>query len=351
MPRIRYLTPHQWACGTEWSNGSLKLLLRDMRSGNVECGTFNSLLPELKAPGPTILKRNVSLPLEQLRCADTRDYMRAFGLPTFASGEQAVYEARVGRFTLLIPAQLLILSLFGSSSRLRQALLSPFGPELLMRPYLERGAFTMRTAEQGRIDPDGRRLDAVRLSWVYAYPSARAAWASVFQRASCGQIDVRPPAVTLNAAVRGVLSGSLFVVTKLLVWSLDTDERPLEFARNMAPRSFLLRQKSPGGTHVEPPPPVLEERLAGLQCVRNGFRDSEWREVKMLLDSIRRPRTSLYTRRSLMDALLRKYGRPCTWVEAVPAHDRRRAAIAYAARLKRDGCWEPLVELVSGFSR
>jgi hypothetical protein len=351
LPKTKYITPYRWVTGCEWADGRLQLRFEDIKTGEPGTGTFDSLMPELKLSTPGILKRNLPLTLSHFRLASTEEYLQALGCGHLPSDGQAVYEVSAGRTRILVPAQVLMLSLYGTTGPLRRAMLSPGGPELLMRPYLKGTAMKLRTDATGRTAPPHRRFDMPRLTWMHMYPSAKAGWASIFHHASSGRIDLRLPAALVQAAVRGHQSGTTLAATKLIFWSLEPLEKPAEFARIFAPESFLLKNKSGQDARVEPPIPVQEERLAGLRCVWEGFSDAEWPQVKQLLWSIRRPQYQKYSTKYILEAVLRKYGRPCTWAEAAPALAKRMAARTYAHRLKRDGCWVKLLDLVSTFER
>lgn len=146
------------------------------------------------------------------------------------------------------------------------------------------------------------------ISWFYCFPSARRAWASVFQAANQGCIHFELPLATATFKLTGKnVNGSIFV-SDLFLQGIECHERPFNFA-NRHPTSIT---RSSGNYGL----------LKTASEVRyHKMTEAEWIHISAVLDSFDwKTRPGSYDR-SVTNAILFRLTSKVAWSTAAQMHD------------------------------
>jgi len=318
---------------------------------------LDSLRADLGVSGT--VRRKVYLPLHELRVGDTttREYLDGLGLEALEADGQPVYEVSTSAGLLVIPAQLLVLATLGANSQFRRVLLRPWGPGFLVNAFAEHGAHSLAV----RLTPN-RRLQlklersalTSKVEWVLSYPSATAAWGSVYRHALDGRFDMGmlQASATVSIMTRPV-NGKL-LVTRLQLMTLTPVEEPHPFAAEMAKRAFVFNDGiNLRPTHGKAAVPTRDERFSTAQQGQGPvapLTDEQWARIEplvlgaLLLKGSAKPgapRTRLL--REVVEVIRLKLGAPYSWSK-VPADKKLvQSATVLLSKLKRLGVWEGVV--------
>jgi hypothetical protein len=304
------------------------------------------LAPELGLPGG--LRRKASFPLHELRPGSTSEYLEGLDLGHLCADGQPTYEASCSLGTLVIPAQLLVMTTLGMNHQLRHNLLSVHAPGFL--------GTAIAGPDYLDVVPTPHRMDKLpieapqvlnRLEWLLTYPSAQAAWGSVYRRALAGQFDMSMPKAHVETAVSGHFVNGKFLVTKLMVMKLLPREAPAEFAEHLAKSEFVFNDmlhRRP--THGKAAAPSREERVASARGP-GPLTDEEWLRVEPLLTATANPRypgaPRRHTMRETVNVILLKVGTPYSWLKMPVERELVQSANVLLSKLKRRGVWEQIV--------
>ncbi len=286
-----------------------------------------SVRARLDVQAPDRAKATVRLDALSQRSA--RPFLELLGTPWTSDAGQPVYEARTDKATWLVPAQLLILSLFGTHRELRDRILTPLPPTALAGVLAQVKTGTAR---------------ANTLDWIARDPSAAAAWSSVYQNALVGRFDFTAPQATATFSARGRLQEGQLLVTQLRLLNLEA-RRSDAAVDHRAPRrsSHSIRTTSPLAT---------DTRLRRLTEPPH-LTDQAW---VVLAPLVERPRTDRrgvgrsHDYRELVDVMLLKLARGLPWADM--SGDRRviRRASELYPHLVRSGVLDRAVNLTLGCS-
>jgi hypothetical protein len=291
--------------------------------------------------------------LHTRRLGDTNQYLSGLGLDGLCTEGQAVYEFDSSIGVLVVPSQLLILATFGSQLPLRRELLAPLGPEALMTLLLTDGQLLLeKTPGRNRKENIGASMIRTRLEWLLTYPSARAAWGSIYRNALEGRFDSKPVRATAEVLPYGCLVGGKFLVTRLRVQKMTPDEEPHEFA-HVAARSTFVFDTRLLATHV--PGQGRPARVNKFLVSWNGeLSDAQWGAIEPILETFknsspRGTRTRLYPQRALVNIMVSKaHGAQTSRVAKADAERRtNEAAIELFYRLKRKGYWAQITSALT----
>jgi hypothetical protein len=344
---------------------------------------LESLSAELDRSGaPGTVRRKVHLPLHELRvgATTTREYLDGLGLPNLGADGQPVYEVSTSAGLLAIPAQVLVQAVLGVHSQFRRALLRPWGPGFLMTAFAESGAQSLA------LRPTPHRMlqiqleqptIATKLEWILAYPSATAAWCSVYRHALDGRFDMDMPKAFATASISArPVDGKLFV-TRLEVMVMTPAEEPHPYAAATANRSFIFNEsvrRRP--THGKAAAPSRDERFACGQQRQAGqseaadsgtkgggelqaqepseplatvvpLTDAQWARIEPLVLGALNPKgpaqpgaPRAHAMRDVVDVIRLKLGAPYSWLKVPVDRKLAKTASAMLSKLSRCGAWE-----------
>lgn len=269
----------------------------------------------------------VTLSLKELNATNARHFLDQLGAAWASDAGQPVYEAPSVGVALQIPAQLLILALFGTHRDLRDRILTPLPPAALKSVLMPAKTGTAL---------------ANTLDWISRDPSAAESWSSVYQNALRGRFDLTLPEASATLSARGRLHDGKLLVTQLrllcLEASLTTAVGP-SGSPDRASHSFRRTM-----------PLTTDSRLDGLSEPPR-LSDNAWAELAPLVDSPRRDSRGLvksYDYRELVNVMLHKMALGVPWAD-MPG-DRRviRRASEVFPHLARVGVLDHAVALLAG---
>lgn len=346
-----------WIAGTDRNDcGQLCVKAQEL-DGSWELKGLESLRPDLYVTGT--VRRTVLLPLHDLQPGDTRQYLDGLGFDALDAGSQPVYELGTEPGRLVIPAQLLVLAVLGANSQLRKVLLRPWGPSFLMSAFAAPGSAQLsviRTPNQMLNLQFLYSTIVSRLEWVLSYPSATAAWGSVYRYALDGRFDMRMPRALATVSVLARLVKGRLLVTQMQLEALTPAEEPHPFAVIGAKREFLFHKRAPQcATHRKAATPACDESFASYARTVTPLTDEQWSDVEPgILGALQSkggtgsgaPRA--HSLRALVDVIRLKLDTAVPWSK-VPA-DRMLAqgARVLLSKLKRNGVWDTVNAVARG---
>ena len=208
--------------------------------------------------------------------------------PARAIRSQSFFSVRSHGQDFVLPAQELIRALFGRTRWCWVEIFSPRGPRQLA---------THEAADSRAV-----------FDWVSRYPTARAAWGSVYLAALSGRLDLVLPRARLGLGFRYFPSSGSSVA---MAMTLD-DMRPLEPPINGPLLPIPLVQKQNRAMKI-----VGLLRPDGTWACS----DAEWAEVQLVLSVWPHPGL-----RREVDLLLEKFGRGVPWSAIQMSYTDRKSA-------------------------
>lgn len=261
-------------------------------------------------------------------------YPRAFGIPADMSCHQ-VFEFKTGQCIYLVPAIVLIRALLKNNSCLMDAIFRPQSLEMTVTPGFYDGDLTSCQLTMAHATP----MNSDFLLWLYAYPSAKTMFHSVFQNSLKGTLGITLPEGQIEVRPRfhATYQFDRFrYVTELCIVSAKTNECPLSF---YSPPSNIIRfHRGNGGSQTVLFDDVIPTTAEG----RVTLSDPEWLEVGPIVSEGR----FKYDPRRLLDGVLQKLssGRPwrsCSYTEGTWSN----ASNLYQVLINK-GKWPSIIEVL-----
>lgn len=179
------------------------------------------------------IKNSMTVNLNDAKPASAKQYVADLGLQHLDASCQTAYQFDTGTSQFIIPSQLMILSLMGTTSGFRTALFKPWGLESFMIAFHDGEHLIYKLNPVRPTKGDGLTLGKCEshLRWLTSFQSARMAWSTVYRSALEGRFDMRLPAAKLTMAVYCRQVDNQFLVTKALLSTLETLEEPHAFMK------------------------------------------------------------------------------------------------------------------------
>lgn len=158
---------------------------------------------------------------------EANTYPQAFGIQANLADHQ-VFEFSSGGHIYHVLALVVIRALLRNKPSLINAVFRPQGLELTVTPIFENNRLSMCALP----DIHHRVVGPDFLLWLYAYPSARRMFHSIFLLSMRGQLGLTLPDCTIEIQPRFMRlhrPKGIRYVTQLGIVNLRTGERPLEF--------------------------------------------------------------------------------------------------------------------------
>jgi len=238
------------------------------------------------------------------------DYARAFELPTTTEGKHTAWTFSQEGRAFVVPALALIRTFVGRRKRLYSHLFKPQSlddicswddknaevlvPSEGIRRPIERGCSHLQYSEM--------------LAWMFCFPSARRAWASVYQGAVDGRLHVHLPKATVDLQLKYRLHGGTGYVFDLKFLATQPNEAPFEFAARCERRFEAINRFRP----------TTFERHESVT-------DSQWAAVAPILVDKSYPASQP---RTDFDTMLLKQREGLTWKEAAMAFNANPTRVA-----------------------
>jgi hypothetical protein len=293
--------------------------------------------PRLKTKGT--VRRKVRFQFGTAARVDVGDYLRGVGLQHLDGRCQAAYTVPTSAGVAIIPSQVMVLATLGAQEPCRRVLLGPSQPAELMEVFAAGG----RLQVEAPSDVYNRESLVQRLTWLLTYPSAHAAWGSVYRHALESRFDLRLPKAEVVASAHGLLDGATLYVTELNLLELTPMEDPFPFAAAGAPPSFVFNNKvSVRNNHGFAAAPAAEARV-GSAGVVVPLTDAQWAAVEHLAKTAqpKRPgRPRAHSLRDIVECIRVKLGTPYSWSKCPGDKALVQSASVLLSKLQREGAWE-----------
>lgn len=254
------------------------------------------------------------------------------GLPatTVASHECFLFQQE--GVTYLVPSLVLIQGVFRPLKSMATWLFKLCGLEQLVTPAKDEWPYVDFLVPEGPGQLRQKLALRTFLGWAWAYPSARAMWASVYGRTAQGKIGVQLPLGTGRFTVTGELKNGVFVVASLTLTRLTTDEAPF-MGNGGKERTLVLH-----GTHKAKPNPeeyetALIRAFSSRPC---NLTDQEWQNIKVMIPGLHRFQLDA---RSVLDGILQKLVTGLPWRKSAYQSGTYIDACQAYRRWKRNGTW------------
>jgi hypothetical protein len=261
-------------------------------------------------------------------------YPSAFGIKADMRKHQT-FEFSSGECRYIVPAIVLIRALLKDKASLMLAAFQPQGLERTITPIFEDDRLTSCWIRE----VDRARCNGEFLLWLYAYPSVRTAFHSIFQYALQGSIGLTLP--TGTALVSAKFSAEhrqnkTRYVTDLSIRSVKTEEMPLDFFQ---PQSSEVRFHHGTDGFL----PRLQDRDVPLgPAERSALCDAEWSDIQPILVEKR----FKHNPRQLLDGILLKLVSGTPWRDCEYATGTWSNASFFYRTLRNDGRWSRILAVL-----
>ena len=176
------------------------------------------------------------------------------------------------------------------------------------------------------------------LSWMYCFPSAALMWDSIVVNARVGQLGLTLPRARCAIVLQTIECSGVWMIVDVTISRLHADEVPFEFAP-MHKRCIDFHQ---GCQHL------IADYLAAPKKLLIPSRGGEWvlsdEEWTVLEHIVRSKMPMKHDLKSMVDAILEKFGRGIAWRFLECAGSNRPAVVACYQRMLKDGRWDALLQ-------
>jgi hypothetical protein len=256
---------------------------------------------------------------------------------------QGIFSVGVGLTPYLIPASVFIQATMRPLQNIHQFLFKPQGLESFCTPLFgsDKPNLGINLSKSGLFDSHNKLPTWFTgvYSWMSCFPSANRMWASVYNSANIGHLDIEMPQALLTMALTSVKYGEVNLVTNVQILNIETDEQPFLFAANHTKKIELY------GNSISNQQ-VVKQHKAEILPRGNSWKlsDIEWTEISAILP--RRTRYK-YDLRAIIDLILVKLGTGCPW-RLLPFDNLNFPIVQNTYhRLTRGGNWEEIKKILN----
>jgi transposase len=249
---------------------------------------------------------------------DCSDWQREYGSPFWEKlgiqdlkpkDNQGVYRFDADQKRYLIPVSVFIQALMRPLQKIHKFLFKPQGLETFCTPILEENIPKLGLNLSMRELFDGHnKLPSwfeCTYSWMSCFPSANNMWASVYQSAVSGHLDIDLPKASLAMTMTSVKHSDVYLVTKILITHIAASEEPFKFAPNHAKDINLFRHSMSNRL------PTYSHETES--CVRENtwkLSNEEWQTISTLVTQRKGQKHDM---REIINLILYKHGTGCPW--------------------------------------
>ena len=295
------------------------------------------------------IEGRIEIDLAGLRRVDTSEYLNDINLNHLSPKAQSTYMWESATETLIIPAQILILSVFGSYFDFRIKLFEPISPTRLQTSLR---SVTLKKIIQ-ELDGDlqkfkGQARLVTRLSWMINFPSATRSWSSVYRNALVGKLDMSLPFAKAFARYKGKNVNGRIIISELKISSVIPYEMPISNSSNPNDIEILLSMHGENINRTARPVNG-DSRLIRFRN-KTTLTDAEWESIEPILgrqfltsSSIR-----IHPLPTLVGLILYKFATPCLWSNVPAKQNIVESARNLHRKLINSGAWAEIVQKLSG---
>lgn len=262
-------------------------------------------LPSRGLPVLDQVARIVTIDLSNCQTATFEEYAFAFNRPYAQTSRHSTWSILNARTRLVIPALVFLRAFIRPGRVLMPQLFKPQSLDDVCVFARNEGEYFVRSLSPlGDVRKTRDSTIMAPLSWFYCFPSARRAWASVYQAAKEGRLHFELPKASITVSMRGMRVGSTVYATQLSLLKIEAHEEPIEFGVGH-PQVIEASAHSRAGKR--------DPQCSSLGKEYQKLTDAEWEVVRPLLAS---PKGKIpVDNRTLLDCILQKPYTSMTWDE------------------------------------
>lgn len=338
----------QWIDGISWTGSGYYTQVRN-RQNEVSLHPIAKLADVLRSTAERTSNFRLEsdfLDWKPLTPSQGSAFQVEMGYPDGRPG-QDFYEFSCSGQPYIVPAGVLMCSMFRPFKGIARYLLSPQGLENLFVPsgneeHPELQFFVSARGSTGlQTDKATGILNA--LSWMYCFPSAWRMWSSVLPYARAGRLALSLPEGSFKCYGRSVALKDKSLVTDLRLAILRTTETPLE---HYSKHTRIIEFERVLHKEVRNPTTIMVRTLHSRDG-RYGLSDAEWLAVRAELEKPLYSSHRQHAPRVMVDKILDKLGRGITWKAAGDDKKMSELLAKTYARLKADGRLAYLLDYLS----
>ena len=290
---------------------------------------------------------NVDVAFQNFRRVDLQTYVRGLGEPWLRTEAQTGFEATAAGMTIVIPSQLMIMSLLGSAVELRCSLMAPLQTNQWLTGLVPYGQVAAQVGAHRR----SSLSTVARGHWIATDRSASAAFGSVYRHALDGRFDMSLPAGIGTFDLVGRLVNGTLLVTKLTSLAVLRGRDAGNLFHNDVRHHYFHKRSDPVLTAAKGPTALEDARLRFTTFTE--LTDFQWLRAQTVLaempgvrgvpfGDVRRP----CTLRDCLDTIRFKFGSPCKWKDVEGKASTNHAYWIYR-RIVRAGLWDTVIDAIS----
>lgn len=340
----------QWIEEVIWAGGGYSLKVSSQEGVRSEI-SINKLADVIQVQETENLKIRGGTDFKEWRSLDSQEVAELRSTLGFSDGPtgQEFFEFSDEDRRFVIPAAVLMCGVFRPFHGISRYLFSPQGLENLCIPDLNVATpellFFVSARGATGMQPDKAAGILNSLSWLHCFPSAKAMWDSLLVNARTGRLTTILPTGSFSFYGRGIRVAEKLLITQLNLRLLETTESPYPcFSNHTRAIEFerVLHKANQEAGHKHLPTKVTS--LPSRHGVYT-LSDDEWSAVSLAMD---KPATGrrYHPLRTVIDAILHKLGTGLTWEEASPVQLDNTLARKTFARMRKNGRWEMLLDLL-----
>lgn len=265
-------------------------------------------------------------------------YRKGIGLDTHSSScEHTVFKVEHARKAYFIPALVVARALFPLVPVAFEYIFTPRNLEVLCTLLESNGYWSVALPDfSAKRQQTFRGSTSDAMTWTYLYPSARKTWASAYQNAVKGRIEITLPMARIRLLPAGIEKDGIVYVTHLNLCALLALEEPFEFAEN-APSSFLWRPlATPFPGRLNKYPEQTDESARVDESIL--LSDDEWANVEPICAITKasgRPQRD--SRREIANSCLKRLATNAPWTSSVYAPFGSKTAHTHWVKWRKSG--------------
>ncbi|SAL57649.1 MULTISPECIES: transposase [Burkholderiaceae] len=323
-----------WLHSIERKNGRLEGKVID-NDGSVDWIEASSLWRvKMRESGKTKLRFTTNF--DDWEVSDSAEYLALSGMHYCGPGDShKIYVAHYLGLRVLIPALVVVKALFTPNSIFFNHLYRPTSLDQIVAPVMQAKGLGCVLIHRGL----SRRIWATPpkpalLQWMYFFPSAREAFASIRANALRRAIGLELPKLLADGVLTGSLHGRVFVASSMSLHRLKPQEQAFSWGGEQ-PVEFTL-QSSQGA--LENLNPILKNTNLIEGPNGWGLADTEWSQLKHIVRPYHLEASN--DDRTLIDAILIKLATGMGWRSVNGMLGNATKVSSFYQRLRQSGRWE-----------
>lgn len=326
-----------WLQSIERRNGLMKArLIKD--DGNLEWIDLEATW-EVDIPVAGVSRISAKTCFSHWQLVDASEYLSVMDIDTDpAANRHQVFQVDYNGLCLVVPAILVIKALFRPSATVFEYLFRPSGIDMLLAPTHSNGSVSVVLIPQRlRQHVPVRDSSFERLRWLYCFPSARAAFNSVYTHATSGAVGVTLPNAEVDIRLKGRMTGNKIFASSLHVKQCAPLEASFDWAGRQ-PQDFRLIGRAVS-EHLNT---ILTDSDLIEGPVGWELSNEEWARIEHLFPSGPRLRSGSQAR-AFIGAIFRKLGTGVGWASVNSEFGTTSAVSSFYRNCLRSKKWDKVI--------